>query len=44
MCVILTITPTPEARFERVNGAARPMTTIDKTTTWLSERGVPPTG
>lgn len=44
MSVILTITPTPEARFERVNGAARPMTTIDKTTTWLSERGVPPAG
>jgi hypothetical protein len=44
MCVILTITPTPEARFERVNGAGRPMTTIDKTTTWLSERGVLPAG
>jgi hypothetical protein len=44
MCVILTITPTPEARFERVNGAARPMTTIEKATTRLSELGVLPAG
>jgi hypothetical protein len=27
-----------------VNGAARPMTTIEKPTTRLSERGVPPAG
>jgi hypothetical protein len=44
MYAILTITPTPEARFERVSGAARPMTTIEKPTTRLSEQGVPPVG
>jgi len=40
----LTITPTPEARFERVSGAAGSMTTIETTERRLSGRGVSPAG
>ncbi len=40
----LTITPTPEARFERVSGAAGSMTTIQITERRLSGQGVSPAG
>ena len=43
MNAILTITPTPEARFERVSGAAGSMTTIEKTRDGCPS-GVPPAG
>jgi hypothetical protein len=44
MNAILTITPTPEARFERVSGAAGSMTTIETIERRLSGRGVSPAG
>jgi hypothetical protein len=44
MSTILTITPTPEARFERVSGAAGSMTTIEITERRLFGRGVSPAG
>jgi len=44
MSTILTITPTPEVRFERVSGAAGSMTTIEITERRLSGRGVSPAG
>jgi hypothetical protein len=44
MSTILTITPTPEARFERVSGAAGSMTTIEITERRLSGQGVSPAG
>lgn len=41
---IKTITPTPEARFERVSGAKGSMTTIQTIERLLSGRGVSPAG
>jgi hypothetical protein len=41
---IVTITPTPEARFERVSGAAGSMTTIETTERRLSGQGVSSAG